>query len=98
MELIYKSWGGQEKLWKVFWIYGVLFALPFVAAFLIAGKIGTFLLVLVGLIYLIYLVWVYVSMWKCSFNCGWRGWGYIVRVLVVLNVLSMVLGPVMQFV
>ena len=33
-------------------------------------------------------VWVLVAMWRCAFNVNWRGWGYIVRGILILTVIG----------
>lgn len=42
-----------------------------------------------------YAVWCSVSLWRCAKNCVNKGWGYGVRVLVTLYVIS-ILIPIMK--
>jgi len=90
MNEIKKSWKGEEKLWKVFWIYN----------FLLGGLINIgigqtekleaeYMLWFLIIVTLIWVVWVSVSLWRCAFNASWKGWGYIVRGFLVL---SLVIG------
>ncbi len=86
MELIKRAWKGEEKLWKVFWLYGVLAGI--VLNLLLTVLIGNPLLA--KLILLPYSVWVLVSLWRCAWNAGAKFWGVIARILVVINIISYV--------
>lgn len=86
MDWMKRAWNGQERLWKVFWIYGAV-------AGLIAGVINFALVFAAGKVVsqafsalmIVYWVFIAVSEWRCAFNVSWRGWGYIVRFLVILG-------------
>ncbi len=81
---------GQERLWKVFWIW--CFALPFGVAFVLAITVYTTLSQPLGLLFnvilLIYNVFVFIGLWRCAFNCEKRFWGYIARVFTVLGLIG----------
>ena len=88
---ITEAWQGHEKIWKVFWIYHVLVSVSvgialesYLNAFL--WKAGLAVSVAFLIAALVWVVWCYVSLWRCAFNSRWSGWGYIVRAYVVLNV------------
>lgn len=96
-----KAWKGDEKLWKVFWIYHVLVSVSAGVAFQFIGAAyyqlrgnesldfdpAGLAIFIAGLIAAsIWAVWCYVSLWRCALNTRWSGWGYIVRAYVVLQV------------
>ncbi|MFZ4541736.1 MAG: hypothetical protein ACOYNL_08005 [Rickettsiales bacterium] len=90
-----RAWHGEEKLWKVFWIYGVLIGtvLSVVVAILLVPVLLASLVMpvfqLVPLaVTLPYWVWNMVSCWRCAWNAKLKIWGYIVRILVVLGAVS----------
>lgn len=96
MSALMKAWHGEERLWKVFWLYTVLgsFLILFLLQFLQAvglsaeknGHSTTWILVLIGLLtifLLAYSVWTITSLWKCAFNVSWKGWGYLGRAYVI---------------
>ena len=94
MDFIGNSWHGSEKLWRVFWIYGIgpaLF-LALLGVYAIHNNLAILKFVLAA-VNIVYLIWFYVSAWKCAFNCSWNGWGYIVRFFVVLNVFYFIVAP-----
>ncbi len=87
---------GEERLWRVFWLYNVLGVLllglieKFCQAFLIAAErdnqsyIGmTIFYGVVAILFFPYIVWALASLWRCAFNTGWKGWGYLGRAYVV---------------
>lgn len=89
MSGIRSAWKGEEKLWKVFWLYNFLAGI-FIGFVLGAIPDGTALFTVVAIAALAWVIWATVSIWRCAFNAGWKGWGYIVRVLVVLSLISLV--------
>ncbi len=91
-DFIRRYWRAEARLWKVFWLYGVLgaTAVGYVVG-LVKGVVPSFpMWIGAGLIFwglavvgsVAYQVWAYVSIWRCAFNAGWKGWGVIARVLV----------------
>lgn len=89
---IKNAWKGEAKLWKVFWLMGLLIAVLTVILMMVL----TPLLFISPYAYIgIYIVWTFLAQgfiliadWRCAFNCGWKGWGYIVRTLVVLGAIG----------
>jgi hypothetical protein len=70
-----RCWNGQEKLWRVFWIYGFgLFFLLAIAAMRVPPLVG--LLFVQG-------AWMLVALWRCAFNSDYRVLGYLVRAGVI---------------
>ena len=83
MNQIKAAWKGDEKLWKVFWVFFLPVAIPLGIARFFAGW---YVIQYESLVFavLIWAVWVYVSLWRCAFNARWPGWGYIIRAFVIL--------------
>lgn len=102
MGFVKRAWKGETKLWIVFWLFGVaVTTVGFIAFGLLMGILlgvlsmtGAPLIVvkvlgiLVIIIPVIYYIWNAVSLWRCAWNAKLKIWGYIVRVLVVLGVVS----------
>ncbi|MBN8542996.1 MAG: hypothetical protein J0M34_01895 [Alphaproteobacteria bacterium] len=89
---------GQEKLWKVFWLWGFigLFAVGVVTVLLMILtemiSLGSVARILISLIILVYFLWVVFAVWRCAFNVNWKIWGYLVRVYIVLQIVLMGVG------
>jgi hypothetical protein len=89
MNAIKASWNGQERLWKVFWIYNWLFGIAIgLASEAAESALPRPVSLAVSVFGLAWAVWVTVSLWRCAFNADWRGWGYVVRAIVVLAVIA----------
>ena len=116
---ILKCWHGEEKLYIVFWVWGVLVGtfISFVMEFLwwpygfvplqnirfgksfeSIGYFNLFLLLVIlvlGIICLLYWIWVIISIWRCSWNVKNKKWGWAARIVVslavVLNFVSIIL-------
>ena len=89
---IKSAWIGQQKLWRVFWLYGV--ALGVVIVFILA-QIPSSSPILFLPLYLFVVgwwFWVSVSLWSCAFNVDWKGWGYASRALVAIPIVSVLLS------
>jgi len=90
MGWIVRSWQGEERLSKVFWLYGMVYGALFQ---IILGAVHFVAVMLLGTIADIpypalrisYFLWITVATWRCSFNVDWKIWGYIVRILMILN-------------
>ena len=90
-------WNGEQKLWKAFWLMGVVFQILFLYFLLVLLYFG----VLIGLtwsikvtIFLlsnIYQIWILVSIWNCAYNVRNKTWGHLSRSIVILNVIFIIL-------
>ncbi|MEZ0262368.1 MAG: hypothetical protein ACAH80_15290 [Alphaproteobacteria bacterium] len=87
MEWFKKAWRGEELCWKVFWIYGVLFAAAMNYAavrlehtFMMNPPLK-FSFVLFNFFYLI---WIVVATYRCGKNVGIKFFGFCARLLAVL--------------
>ena len=95
---IARAWKGEERLWRVFWIYVVLGSVvinlgqTIVASIETAGVLtgvwGIIFEVVWALIPLTYFIWAMTSLWKCAFNTGWKGLGNLIRAFVILVLIS----------
>ena len=80
------AWKGNEKLWKVFWIYQWLFGITLSSAWVVSEDFSVLAEGVVLVVLAVWFVWVAVAQWRCSWNASWRGWGYVVRVLLFFTV------------
>ena len=97
-----RYWRGQERLWKAFWLFGIVgFSVLGTAVGLVRGVVlDSQMWIGVGLIFwglalvaaLAYQVWVCVAIWRGAFNVGWKGWGYVSRGVVVLQAVAVVVS------
>ncbi len=95
-----RAWRGEEPLWRVFWVYGVVVGIVIT---IVDSVLSSFIH---GIAYapffifmLAYTVWNIVATWRCAFNAKRRLWGYIARVImatssivVLLSLLLMIFG------
>jgi hypothetical protein len=86
------AWIGRQKLWKVFWLYGVSLgaAIALILSQIQSSSAITFLPVYVFAV--CWWFWVSVSLWNCAFNVEWRGWGYAARVLVAFPIVGVIIS------
>jgi hypothetical protein len=103
MQWIKRTWRGEEKLWKVFWVYGVGLSL---VGFFTALAVSIWAAMSIGVIgspsestwyfgrytwsavSICYFVWITISLWRCAFNLEKRVLGYGARVLAVCVALA----------
>jgi hypothetical protein len=97
MGFIGKAWRGEERLWRVHWIYGALVGIIWRIIFAFAKGAPPPVVLVIFVPYFIYFVWFLVSEWRCAFNVDWKGWAYVVRFLVLLAPLALVGGLVVGF-
>lgn len=94
MGWIKRAWRGEERLWIVFWLHGVLLGLilSMVCMDFIPNAFGAVAAIVSGSFYLVYYIWNTVSQWRCAFNTNWHFWGYVVRVMIVLTFIFLSIG------
>jgi len=88
------AWNGDTPLWKAFWLYFVL-GLNF--GVLIAGYVFGLVGIPSFAVWIVIapaVVWAAVSVWRCAFNARWRGWGYIARVVLIVQLVGVGAGLV----
>jgi hypothetical protein len=97
MDAIRAVWQGNEKLWKVFWLYNTLLGSALLYAMDYSARLGTIVEVAIYLVVLVWVVWVAVGLWRCAFNTQWRIWGYLARGAVILTVAGGILAIAAPF-
>jgi len=86
-------WYGKQKLWKAFWLMGVIFQIFLFYSLLFLAYLGLSMgltwsiKITIFLITNIYTIWILVSIWRCAYNVKNRIWGNLSRVIVVINVI-----------
>jgi hypothetical protein len=80
-----RAWRGEEPLYKVFWVYGVVVSFImaiFFGAALYAKRAGLQEALLV--LFAVYTIWILVSVWRCAKNTQEAYWGLLARQLTVI--------------
>ncbi|MEX3954162.1 hypothetical protein AB4Y40_41650 [Paraburkholderia sp. EG287B] len=95
MNAIQRAWRGEERLWKVWWLwgYGPAFALYVWVRTVVFGLYraapggvhgdAVFAYLLGGVSVTVFIG---VTTWRCAFNVEWRQWGYFARVATVIGI------------
>jgi hypothetical protein len=79
-----RAWRGEQPLWKVFWVYGVVTSGVLITFYVIAFYIDRIALRQVLLLcFAPYTAWILVSVWRCANNTEERIWGLFARLLTV---------------
>jgi hypothetical protein len=67
-----RAWQGEEPLWKVFWVYGVLASVGLALFYLLAMDQKRVVMQQTLLIAIAaYTVWILVAIWRCAENSRW---------------------------
>ena len=78
------AWRGEQPLWKVFWVYGVVTSSVLVTFYIIAFYVDRIALRQVLLLcFAPYTAWILISVWRCANNTEERIWGLFARFLTV---------------
>lgn len=79
-----RAWRGEERLWKVFWIYGVVVSSGVVGVYIAAFDDAHVLLRQILLpCFAAYTAWILVSVWRCADKTEEKLWGTLARFLTV---------------
>lgn len=94
-------WEGKASLASAFWLIGVVgsaifkimvYGLESVITTPESASLHASIKIALGLLYLLsyilsipYAIFAMVSIWRCSWNSDWKGWGYIARFIVIAN-------------
>lgn len=79
-----RAWRGEQSLWKVFWVYGVVASGVLITFYFIAFYVDRVALRQVLLLcFAFYTAWILVSVWRCANNTEERMWGLFARLLTV---------------
>ena len=91
-----KTWNrGEARLWKPFWFGGfvgyfvllILLALAnYIITLLINDEAGLIADIVGNVMIFVYTAWLLVVIWRCAFNVDWVIWGYLVRVVVIVEI------------
>ncbi len=80
-----RAWHGEEPLWKMFWVYGVITSATIVVLYVVAFDDGHMALRQILLpCFAVYTTWILVSMWRCANNTKEKLWGTLARFLTVV--------------
>ena len=95
--LLLSYWNGKQKLWKAFWLMGVVFQILFFFFLSLILVIGLALgltwsiKIFIFLVSNIYTIWILVSIWNCAYNVKKKIWGDLSRLLVIINTIFLIL-------
>ena len=79
-----RAWRGEEPLWKVFWVYGVVTSGVLIAFYAIAFYVDRIALRQALLLcFAPYTAWILVSVWRCANNTNEKLWSLLARLLTV---------------
>ena len=93
-QFLLSYWNGEQKLWKAFWIIGIIGRIllaSFVIFFAILGKslgLTWSITILSFILVIIYILWSFVSIWKCAFNVKNKTWGYAARIFISADLIA----------
>ncbi len=82
------GWRGQLPLSEFLWVSDQSVRLTLL---IVLGLAVIFFPIGVPIIAL-YCLWLFVALWRCAFNAEWQGWGYIIRIGMVVAALAAVVG------
>jgi hypothetical protein len=78
------AWRGQQPLWKVFWLYGVVVSSALIGTYLFAFVVDQVALRQILVIcFAPYTAWLLVSIWRCANNTHELLWSTLARFLTV---------------
>jgi len=79
-----RAWRGEEPLWKVFWVYGVVTSVTIVTIYIVAFYDGRVALRQVLLpCFATYTAWILISVWRCADNTDEKLWSMLARFLTL---------------
>lgn len=86
-----RCWTGQEKLWKAFWLGGLLVAVSTRVLTEIAWQLHLSLVlwIILGIVVLLGNLWWLVSVVRCSDNTSNRLWCWAARIFAFINFVSL---------
>jgi len=94
LSFVKQCWRGEERVWRVFWVYGLgLFVVIIIGAGLLQSIIFRPWLLLL----LVHAVWLSVSLWRCAFNSQHKVTGYLIRAWVIVFPIAALLAILLGF-
>jgi hypothetical protein len=88
-------WQGEASLVSAYWFVGVLGGFLFSVLFYMF--LETPIIDLVFIAWVPYFIFALVSIWRCAWNAKRKVWGYIARLIVIVNALYLVVSIIGQF-
>lgn len=101
-------WEGKASLASAFWLIGVVgcaifkimvYGLEVIITAPESASLHTSIKITLGLLYFFsyilsipYVIFAMVSIWHCSWNSDWKGWGYIARFIVIVNAIYLLIS------
>ncbi len=83
-------WQGKAPLASAYWLVGTLGFWVVYGAALLTKTFVPMLMPLAWAAMVAFLVFAWVSIWRCAPNARWRVWGYIARFIVVLDAIVVI--------
>src|SRR5664279_342464 len=88
-----RAWRGEQPLWKVFWVYGVVASGVLITFYVIAFYVDRIALRQVLLLcFAPYTAWIPVSVWRCANNTREKLWSLLARLLTVAWACNTIMG------
>ena len=88
MDFVVTWFKGEERLWKPYWLGGVVGGICWQILSYLADFAGMFVSIFVLVLTVFYQCWLLPAIWRCAFNVNSNVWGYLARVSVVFAVLG----------
>ena len=95
MEFVVTWFKGEERLWKPYWLGGVVGVICLQILSVLANFAGLFASIFVIVLMVFYQFWLLPAIWRCAFNVNWNVWGYLARISVVFSALAWIAMVVM---
>lgn len=87
-----RYWGGQQPLWKAYWLVGITGTLLFLALFALLSSTHALLLAQAVLgAFLLYTFFAIIVTWRCAKNTRRPLWGSIAQALTAAWALNVIL-------
>lgn len=92
-------WEGRASLADAFGLLGIIGGLVIGLVIVVVTRFAetqgwAILYTISGILYIVYIVFVCVSIWRCAWNTSWKVWGYLARSIVIISVIQLVVGIV----
>ncbi len=95
MNTISNLWNGRSGLAKTYWLWGVLFSIPWGIALSLLTP-GSNPAILVVLAFFVYYVIVHVGIWRAASQYqGFKAWAILAKIAVLITPTSLVLGTIL---
>lgn len=89
-DFIGKYWDGKERLWKAFWLFGVLGGAILSVIQNLIGAASPEAASIFGILVVVYSIWNVVSIWRCAYNVNHHWLGHLARAAIIIQMLAFV--------